>query len=96
MASPAYPNRFLFPWPYAFACKNNGCPGNVELQDVWMPRPKWSVGGRFNSDGSGGTTPNSYTEFGFVRMAFEGTTRATIDYVNSANGKVIDTFVLEH
>jgi hypothetical protein len=26
---------------------NNGCPGNVELQDVWMPRPQWSVGWRY-------------------------------------------------
>ena len=43
---------------------NNGCPGNVELQDVWMPKPAWSVGGRFNADGSGGTQPNQYQDFG--------------------------------
>jgi 3',5'-cyclic AMP phosphodiesterase CpdA len=74
---------------------NNGCPGNVELQDVWMPRPKWSVGGRYNGDGSGGSTPSSYTEFGFVKMAFEGTERATFDYVDSKTGKVLDSFVVE-
>ena len=43
---------------------NNGCPGNVELQDVWMPRPSWSVGGRFNADGSG-DSPASF----FVQLA---------------------------
>ena len=54
-------------WPFRYPINvNNGCPGNVELQDVWMPRPAWSVGGRYNADGSAGTTPDDYTHFGTV------------------------------
>lgn len=73
---------------------NNGCPGNVELQDVWMPRPSWSVGGRFNADGSGGTTPTSWQDFGVLRMEFDGNTSLTVDYV-SDNGTTLDTFTIQ-
>jgi len=31
-----------------------------------------------------------------VKMAFEGTERVTVEYIDSKNGKVLDSFVLEH
>ena len=79
---------------------NNGCPGNVELQDVWMPRPPWSTGLRTNADGSGGTAPNNYADFGYLRMTMEtgrpdgALSSLTMQYVDSRNGTVIDEFTI--
>ena len=78
---------------------NNGCPGNVELQDVWMPRPAWSVGLRTNADGSGGTTPNAYRDFGFLRLTMDtgrsdNMSSLNVQYVDSRNGTVIDSFTI--
>jgi hypothetical protein len=70
---------------------NNGCPGNVELQDVWMPRPKWSVGLRTNADGSGGTTPNAYRDFGVLRM-HASRSFLRFEYVDARNGSTVDEF----
>ena len=73
---------------------NNGCPGNAELQDVWMPRPSWSVGLRTNTDGSGGTgAANAYRDFGVLRMhASKASLR--IEYVDSKNGTTVDEFTI--
>ena len=70
-----------------------------------MPRPAWSVGLRTNSDGSGGTTPNNYADFGYldITVSTGGVDRA--DGSNSSmrvayrdrdshNGKVLDEFVI--
>lgn len=73
---------------------NNGCPGNVELMDVWMPRPSWSVGLRTNADGSGGTASNNYADFGVVKMDFDGSDSVTISYIDARNGSAIDTFTI--
>lgn len=79
---------------------NNGNPGNVELQDVWMPRPQWSVGLRTNADGSGGTTANNYADFGFLKFkmltgdATGGMDSMNIQYISSRNGLVLDEFWL--
>lgn len=74
---------------------NNGCPGNVELQDTWMPRPSWSVGGRLNGDGSGGTGKTSWKDFGVLRLSTTPDTRGLlVEYVTSANGSVVDQFKL--
>jgi len=74
---------------------NNGCPGNVELQDVWMPRPPWSVGGRYNADGSAGTTPDGYTHFGVLRFTTAPAEKSLrVEYVNSANSSVLDRFTI--
>jgi len=72
---------------------NNGCPGNVELQDVWMPRPSWSVGLRTNADGSGGTVANAYQDFGVVRMTAEAKS-LRVEYIDSRNGSAIDAFTI--
>ena len=58
-----------------------------------MPRPAWSVGGRFNSDGSGGTSDDKYTEFGAIRMKVDSGS-LTLEYVNSLNGTVLDSFTI--
>ena len=73
---------------------NNGCPGNVELQDVWMPAPPWSVGGRFNADGSAGTSATNYTEFGSVKLRFDGSKSVRVDYINSKDGASLDSFTI--
>ena len=73
---------------------NNKGPGNTELQDVWMPRPDWSIGLRANADGSGGTVSNNYADFGVVKMTFNGSRSATVSYVSSKNGSTIDEFTI--
>ena len=63
-----------------------------------MPRPSWSVGLRTNADGSGGTTPNAYRDFGFVKMVAKtghgNMSSLTFQYVSSVNGSVIDEFTI--
>jgi len=58
-----------------------------------MPRPAWSVGGRFNADGSGGTSPTGYKDFGVLRMAIAGNQSMTVEYVAN-NGTVLDEFTI--
>lgn len=78
---------------------NNGCPGNVELQDVWMPRPSWSIGLRTNADGSGNTTANGYADFGvlrFIATPAAGSRPKTlqVDYIGSRTETVLDSFTI--
>jgi len=79
---------------------NNGNPGNEELQDVWMPRPRWSVGLRTNADGSGGTTPNNYTDFGFVKLIVNtggpkgSKASLNMQYIDGRNGQTLDAFTI--
>ena len=97
---PAANDGSLFVSPRYPINVNNGCPGNVELQDVWMPRPPWSTGLRTNADGSGGTAPNNYADFGVLRMTMEtgrpdgALSSLTMQYVDSRNGTVIDEFTI--
>jgi hypothetical protein len=71
---------------------NSGCPGNAELQDVWMPRPAWTAGGRFNADGSGGSKANNYHGFGVIRLAVQGRDLLRFECVSSFSGSTIDQF----
>jgi len=79
---------------------NNGNPGDVELQDVWMPRPEWSVGLRTNADGSGGTTANNYADFGFVKLTMDtGRPKGrkdslSMEYISSRDGRTLDSFTI--
>jgi hypothetical protein len=57
-----------------------------------MPAPEWSVGGRFNSDGSGGTTANNYRDFGVVKLTVGGSKSLRVEYISSHNGTAIDAF----
>ena len=64
-----------------------------------VDRPKWSVGLRTNADGSGGTTPNAYRDFGFLRLTMDtgrsdGSASLHAQYVDSRNGTVIDEFTI--
>lgn len=78
----------------------NGNPGNVELQDVWLPKPSWSVGLRTNSDGSGGTTPSYYADFGFTKFIMQtGDAHGrkdslTVQYIDSRDGSTLDEFTI--
>ena len=81
---------------------NNGCPGDMELQDVWMPRPDWSVGLRTNGDGSGGSINNSYTDFGVVKLTMTtgvdnghgGMASLNLQYIDGKNGSTVDEMTL--
>lgn len=79
---------------------NNGNPGDVELQDVWLPKPEWSVGLRTNADGSGGTVANNYADFGVCKFIMRtgdqngGMDSLTMQYVTSRDGSIMDEFTL--
>ena len=67
--------------------------GNVELQDSWMPRPAWSIGGRLNADGAGGSTKTDWKDFGVLRMSTNPEERSMlVEFVSSANRTTVDQF----
>ena len=58
-----------------------------------MPRPSWSVGGRLNADGTGGSTKTDWKDFGVLRMSTNPKERSMlVEFVSSANRTTVDQF----
>jgi len=80
---------------------NNGCPGDMELVDVWMPRPDWSVGLRTNGTGSPSFNTN-YSDFGVVKLTmttgvdngYGGMASLNLQYIDGQNGTTLDEMTL--